>query len=204
MGKDMKIKHVSSPPYKVCGNFFYKKALHGGTNFLGQIYEVICRICRIMQKICGIHFFVLDQKNPFWANLVKKNQNCQFKLKFGTKTNLNMRNSMMFTLSVFDHKYLTWANLVQKFKTVQSEICYKDSFEYAKFNGGVCFISFRLKIATLFGELRQKNRNCQFKLKIGTQTNSNMKNSIVVLIFFCFRPEVYFFWNFVPKIEIVC
>ena len=52
-------------------------------------------------------FAVLDQKNPFWANLVKKNLNCQFKQKFGAKTTLNMHNSMiMFTFSVFDRKYL--------------------------------------------------------------------------------------------------
>ena len=28
-------------------------------------------ICRIMLKICGVHFSVLDQINPFWVNLVK-------------------------------------------------------------------------------------------------------------------------------------
>ena len=68
-------------------------------------------------------FSALDQKNPFGAKLVKKNQNCQVKMKFGTKTNLNMQNSMaMFTVSVFDHKYLSWANLVQKFKIVQSVV----------------------------------------------------------------------------------
>ena len=39
MGKDMEMQHsVSSPPYKVQGNFFCKKALHGGTNVLDQIY----------------------------------------------------------------------------------------------------------------------------------------------------------------------
>ena len=39
MYKDMKIKHsASSPPYKVWENCFCKKALHGGTNFFGQIY----------------------------------------------------------------------------------------------------------------------------------------------------------------------
>ena len=38
----------------------------------------------------------------------------------------------------------------------------------ANFNGGVYFICFRLKIATLFGKFVPKNRNCQFKLKIGT------------------------------------
>ena len=36
----MKIKHsVSSPPYKVWGNFCRKKALHGETSVSGQIYE---------------------------------------------------------------------------------------------------------------------------------------------------------------------
>ena len=39
MGKDLKIKHsVSSFPYKVWGNVFHKKGLHGGGNFLGEIF----------------------------------------------------------------------------------------------------------------------------------------------------------------------
>ena len=34
-----KIKHsVSSPPYKVWGNFFHKKAWHGVKHFFGQIF----------------------------------------------------------------------------------------------------------------------------------------------------------------------
>ena len=48
---------------------------------------------------------VVDQKCPFWTNLIKKTnkQNCRFKLKFGTYTNLNMQNSMVvFTLSVLE------------------------------------------------------------------------------------------------------
>ena len=70
-------------------------------------------ICRIMQKICGVHFFCFGREKPFLGKSYKKNQNCQFKLKLGTKTNLNMRNSlMMFTFSVFGHKCLSWANLV--------------------------------------------------------------------------------------------
>ena len=39
MGKDMKIKDGnSSLPTKYWGTLFVKKALHGGTNFFGQIY----------------------------------------------------------------------------------------------------------------------------------------------------------------------
>ena len=75
-------------------------------------------ICRIVQKICGVHFFCFRLEKAFWGKSgKKKNQNFQFKLKFGTKTNLNMRNSMMmFTFSVFDHKCLSWAkwNLIQR------------------------------------------------------------------------------------------
>ena len=38
---------------------------------------------------------------PFLGKLGPKNQNCQFKLKFGTYTNLHMQNSMvMLTFSV--------------------------------------------------------------------------------------------------------
>ena len=49
------------------------------------------------------------------GNLVQKNQNCQFKLKFGTKTNSNMQNLMMlFILFVLYWNYNFWANLVQK------------------------------------------------------------------------------------------
>ena len=33
-----KKRSVSSPPYKIWGNFFHEKALLGGTNFWGQIY----------------------------------------------------------------------------------------------------------------------------------------------------------------------
>ena len=62
-------------------------------------------------------FSVLDQKNPFWINLIKKNQNCQFKLKFGEYAEFNDD----VTFSVFEHKYLSWVNLVQKFKIICSK-----------------------------------------------------------------------------------
>ena len=51
-------------------------------------------------------FSILDGKNPFWASLVQKIKNCQFKLKFGTKTDSNMQNSMaLFTFSMLDQKH---------------------------------------------------------------------------------------------------
>ena len=41
-----------------------------------------------------------------------------------------------------------------------------------------------------------KNKNYQFKLKFGTQTNWNMQTSIVVFTFFCFRSEIPFLGKF--------
>ena len=46
-----------------------------------------------------------------------KNQNCQFKSKFGA--NLNMQNSVaVFILFVLDWKYPFWANLERKIEIV--------------------------------------------------------------------------------------
>ena len=53
------------------------------------------------------------------AKFGPENQNCQFKLKIGTKTNLDMQNPvLLFTFSVFDWKDPFQANLIQKIETV--------------------------------------------------------------------------------------
>ena len=70
-----------------------------------------------MQKICSVYFFCFRPENPFWINLIKKNQNCQFKLKFDEYAEFNDD----ATFSVFEHKYLSWVNLVQKFKIICSK-----------------------------------------------------------------------------------
>ena len=75
-----------------------------------------------MWKICGVYFFCFRPEKACLSKSGQKDQNCQFKLKFDTKTKLSMWNSVMMpTFSVFDHKYLSWANLVQKFKIVCSK-----------------------------------------------------------------------------------
>ena len=69
----------------------------------------ICRIhcwCLLSQFSTGILFF--DKFDP-------KNQNCLFKLKFGTKTDSNIHNLMgMLYFSAFDKKYLFLGNLLEK------------------------------------------------------------------------------------------
>ena len=113
-------------PWTACSVFDWKylfwvnlvqklKIISLSWNFVPRLIQ----ICRIPWW-CSL--FLFSTGNTFLGKFGPKNQNCQFKLKFGTKTNLNMQNSMMiFTFSAFDHKYLSWANLVQKFKIVCSK-----------------------------------------------------------------------------------
>ena len=62
-----------------------------------------------------MNFSIFDWKYSFFCKLGPKNQNCQFKVKFGTQTNFNMQNSMVvFTFSVLERKHPFSANLVQK------------------------------------------------------------------------------------------
>ena len=78
---------------------------------------------------------------------------------------------------VFDHrlwKYPFGGNLAPNW--------YLNYFEYARFNGTVHLFCFRLEISFL-SKFGPKNQNCQFKLKFGTQNNSNMQNSMVVFTF---------------------
>ena len=53
-------------------------------------------------------------------------------------------------------------------------------------------------------KLGPKNQNCQFKLKIGTKTNSNMKKSMVIFTFSLFNRtcSFFFFWNLFQKLKL--
>ena len=48
-----------------------------------------------------------------------------------------------------------------------------------------------------------KNQNCLSKLRFGTQTNSNMQNSMVMFTFSVFYQKYPFWVNLVQKIKIV-
>ena len=148
-------------------------------------------------------FSVLDQKNPFLGKSVQKNQNCQFKLKFGTKTNLYLWNSMTFTFFIFDHKYRSWANLVQKFKIVCSKWnLIQRLIRICKIQWWCLFYLFWTENSyPLLANLVQKIAAVSLSWKLVLRLI--MKNSIVIFIFFSFRPEVYFFRKFVPKIKLV-
>ena len=64
----------------------------------------------------------------------------------------------------------------------------------------VHLICFRLEIPFL-GKFVPKNQNFQFKLKFGTQTNSNMENSMAGVYCFCFRPATTCLGKFDPKYQ---
>ena len=44
----------------------------------------------------------------------------------------------------------------------------------------------------LLGEIVRKNNHCEFKLKFGTQTNSNIQNSMVVFTFLSYNRNTLF------------
>ena len=96
----------------------------GEENFAKKwiVYKCLVQDCRLIW-ICKIlvilTFFCFRTKITFLGKFSPKNQNCQFILKFVTRTNSNRQNSIvMFSLSVADWNYLFWANLVQKIKVV--------------------------------------------------------------------------------------
>ena len=60
-----------------------------------------------MLKICSAHFLCLIPEKPFLDKSVKKKSKLSVKAEIWYQaTNLNIRNLMMLTFSVFDQKYL--------------------------------------------------------------------------------------------------
>ena len=70
--------------------------------------------------------------------------------------------------------FVHWFSQVNQIITASKEnVVVFFQFEYAEFSGYVHFFQFPPQIPFL-GKLGQKNQNCQFILKFGTWTNSNM------------------------------
>ena len=75
-------------------------------------------------------------------------------------------------------------------------------FKYAEFSYYVYFVRFRPQISFL-GKFWPKNQNCEFILKFGTWTNSNMQNSMAIFNFSAFCWNYLFCANLVQLIKIV-
>ena len=72
-----------------------------------------------MQNSMEVFTFLFRKETAFLGKFGPRNQNCLFKMKFGTWTNSNMQISMVvFTFSVLDEKHSFSTNLVQKVKIV--------------------------------------------------------------------------------------
>ena len=64
----------------------------------------------------------------------------------------------------------------------------------------VVFILSLFRLGILFlGKFSPNNQNFQFELKVSTQTNLNMKNSMVMFIFSVFDQKYLFWETFVLK-----
>ena len=75
-------------------------------------------------------------------------------------------------------------------------------FECAEFSGYVHFFRFRPQIPFL-GKFGPKNQNCQFILKFGIWTNSNLQNSMAIFNFSAFDWNYPFWATLVQIIKIV-
>ena len=115
-----------------------------------------------------------------------------------------MQNSMvMFIFFVFDWKYPFWANLVQKVKIISwSWNLVARLIRIWRIQWWCSFFLFLIG-NTLFGQIWSKKSNYQLKLKFGSQTNSNMQNSMMLFTFFVFEWKYSFWANLVQKIKII-
>ena len=94
-------------------------------------------------------------------------------------------------------------NVARKGKCSKENVVVFFQFEYAEFSGYVHFFRFRPQIPFL-GKFGPKNQNCQFILKFGTWTNSNMQNSMAMFNFSAFYWNYPFWANLAQLIKIVC
>ena len=127
-------------------------------------------------------FSVLEWKHPFWANWIPK-INCQFKLKFGTKTKSKKQNSIVnFFCFRLEAPFL--GKFGPKIQNCQFNLKLGIQNNSNMQNSVMVFSFFCFRPETPFlGKFRPKNENIYFKLKHGIQTNSNMQNSMVVFSF---------------------
>ena len=109
-------------------------------------------------------FSVLDQKNPFWVNLVRKIKIVSLSWilvpRLVGMRRIQWRCSLflLFTINIFLRQ-----NWSKKSKMFNVKIDTKTNLSMQ--NSMVVFICFRLKIATFLGKFGRKNRNCQLSWK---------------------------------------
>ena len=114
-------------------------------------------------------FFCFRPETPFLGKFGPKNQNCQFKLKFGTKTNSNMQNSMaLFTFSVLDRKYPFLDKFGPKNQNCQFKLKFGTKPNSNMHNSMALFIFCFGPGTPLLGKFGPKSKNCQLKMEVST------------------------------------
>ena len=162
--------------------------------FVNLSWNLVPRLSLKCAEFNGdIHFISLKLEIPLLRKFGPKTQNYQFKLKFWAKSNAKMQNSMLIlSFSVFDFFFLgKFGPKIQNFCSKWNLIPRLIQICRIQWRCSL-FISFRLEIYILgiFGL-----KNCQFTLKFGRYTNSNMKNSMMMFIFLFLTGIIVFFWE---------
>ena len=120
-----------------------------------------CTISNMLNSRWCLPFQFLT-RNAFLGKLSPRNQNYQFKLKFGTYS--NMQHSMQHIFCVFDWEYSFWANFVEKIKIVSLSWNLVPRLIWIWRTQSSC------SLFIVLGKFDPKKpRNLQFKLKLSTQ-----------------------------------
>ena len=102
----------------VTGNTFFRQIWSPTFKIVRLSWNLVLRLIQVCksQWLCLL-LFCLQPEVLFLGKFSPKNQNCQFKMKFGNQTTLSMQNLMVIIIfSVFDRKYLFGAIRSKKLK----------------------------------------------------------------------------------------
>ena len=113
-------------------------------------------------------FSVLDQKNPFWANLIKKIKIVSLSRNSVPKIIWKYGIQWWCHFFSFWQEIPFWANLVQKIKVVSSSWTLVPRLIW------ICGIQWWCSLFCFWPKFRPKIQNCLLKEKFDTKTNSNM------------------------------
>ena len=157
-------------------------------------------------------FSIFHRKNSFLGKVGPKIQNWEFLLEPGTFSNSNKQNWMVvLTRSFIDPKKLFWVNLVQKIEIVSLFRYLVPGLTQMSRIQWICSIVLLLSEFLFLSKFCPNYQNFPFKRKFGTQTNSNMQNSVEMFTFldvdrnYLFRAYLFEkFKSLLPRLILIC
>ena len=150
-------------------------------------------------------FFVFYREYPFCANLVQNVKIISLSWNLAPRLIRICKFQWWCSLFfVFNQKYPFCANLVQNVKIISLNWNLVASLiRICRIQWYCSLFSFSTGSTIFWGKFGPKNKNYQFKLKLGIYTNSNMENSIVTFTFSVCDWKYSFRANLVQNIKIV-